>query len=200
MGFRKNQGFTLVELLVSIAVLSIVTLGVGGLLRLAADQYSNATKETEVQNLIQSTFASINNALVDTEIGVDFVEWDSKSALVIANKNSIVVFLRIGDKLYYTDALTYSSDVDESGKLADAVTKAKTNFTPTDAENLLADHVAEFNVDKTHVANGWVVLSVKIQHHERYKSMSQNVFLRNLSKTGVVTFISASEAEEGDDE
>ena len=60
---KKNMGFTLVELLVSIAVLSIVTLGVGGLLRLAAENYSNATKETEVQNLLQSTVASVSNAL-----------------------------------------------------------------------------------------------------------------------------------------
>ena len=200
MGFRKNQGFTLVELMVSIAVLSIVTLGVGGLLRLAANQYSNATQETEVQNLIQSTFASINNSLVDAEIGVDFVEWSGKSALVIANKNNIVVFLKSGNKLYYTDTLTYTAGKKDSEKLDDAVTKAKTGFTPTDAENLLADHVTLFNVDKTNAENGWVVLSVKIQHHDRYKSMAQNVFLRNLSKTGVVTFKSASEAEEDDDE
>ena len=41
---NHNKGLTLVELLVSVAVLSIVTLGIGGLLRLAAVQYYRFSK------------------------------------------------------------------------------------------------------------------------------------------------------------
>ena len=111
---EKNKGLTLVELLVSIAVLSIVTLGIGGLLRLAAEQYSNATKETEVQNMLQSTVASLSNQLADAALGVHFD--NTKKQLTIVNKDNYVKFELNGTVLYY-DEKTYaaaSSDEDKN--------------------------------------------------------------------------------------
>lgn len=172
---KKNMGFTLVELLVSIAVLSIVTLGVGGLLRLAAENYSNATKETEVQNLLQSTVASVSNALEDAGLGVRFD--NSTKTLTIANKDNYIKFKLVGSNLYYDEG-TYSGG-DDDAKLNAAVAAG----VHTNPENLLCDHVERFDVDASGADNGLVVLRVDVRYLERAKSLTQNVFLRNFQAT-----------------
>lgn len=171
---KKNAGFTLVELLVSIAVLSIVTLGIGGLLRLAAEQYSNATKETEVQNLLQSTFASLSNSLEDAAI--DVIYDNSNKRLTVVNQDKFIQFQLSGSSLYYDEGTYSAGDLDDDGKKAEAA-----GHTPqTQTENLLADHVQSFNVDTSSKAQGFVVLDVTVTYHERSKNLIQNVFMRNL--------------------
>jgi prepilin-type N-terminal cleavage/methylation domain-containing protein len=176
----KNAGLTLVELLVSVAVLSIVTLGIGGLLRLAAEQYSNATKETEVQNQTQSVFASVSNALEDVAIDVTF----TGSRLTIVNKDKCILFeldngiLYYDEKNYVTD-LFMAEDNDDSKKAVSAVATMSKN-----TENILADHVTAFSVDTSTKDQGFVVVSMTVTLHERSKSMVQNVFMRNLRPKG----------------
>ena len=179
----KNLGLTLVELIVSIAVLSIVTLGVGGLLRLSAEQYSNATKETEVQNLLQSTFATISNSLEDVAVDVYY----SGSRLTIVNKDLAILYEKDGDKLYYDEVALTASDDDgrKTAALAASIGKAQAN--------ILADHVTSFNVDTSTKDQGFVVVNVTVQFKERSKNLVQNVFMRNLRPA--VETESTSEAE-----
>lgn len=170
---RKNEGFTLVELLVSIAVLSIVTMGIAGLLRLAAEQYSNATKETEVQNMLQQTFAALSNSLEDAALGVHYD--GTKKELTIVNNDKYMKFLLKGDVLYYDEhEYDYAADDEEKNEEARAAT------TGTAQENVLADHVTSFYVDTSSADQGLVVLSVDIRFQERSKNLIQNVFLRNI--------------------
>ena len=181
---RKNAGFSLVELLVSVAVLSIVTLGIGGLLKLAAEQYSNATKETEVQNLLQSTVASISNSLEDVAIDVTFEA--EKKRLIIINQEDYLVFELQGSALYY-DVKQYPDTAnDDAKKKAEANKLLGTDLTYDSDVNLLADHVTVFSVDTSTKAQGFVVLNVTIQYQERVKNLTQNVFMRNLKPKKVV--------------
>lgn len=173
---KRNQGFTLVELLVSIAVLSIVTLGIGGLLRLAAEQYSNATKETEVQNVLQQTVASVSNTMEDAELGVFF----AGNTLTVANREKYFKFERSGSVLYYDEKM-YMSAVDDDEK----IDEAKSGSVGHNQENVLADHITQFSVTIPEVLpgdkQGFAVLTVGIQFQERGKDISQNVFFRNYS-------------------
>ncbi|MBO4325203.1 MAG: type II secretion system protein [Lachnospiraceae bacterium] len=187
---KKNQGFTLVELLVSIAVLSIVTLGIGGLLRLAAEQYSNATKETEVQNILQQATASVSSSMEDAELGVFF----SGNTLTIANREKYIKFEKVGTVLYY-DEKEYEDAVDDDEK----INEAKSASVGHAQENILADHVNTFSVAIPEVLpdgkTGFAVLSLAIQFQERHKDIVQNVFFRNyLSESFTATSTVASAA------
>ena len=173
----KNQGLTLVELLVSVAVLSIVTLGVGGLLRLAATQYSNATKETEVQNLTQTTVASITNAMEDAAIAVQFDS--TNSILTIVNKEGYIKFQKVDSILYYDEGTFGSSTNTDDLKIA-AATGAAVH---TEDENRLCDYVSNFFVDTNSASSGIVVLNLTITFNDRVKAISQNVYLRNFHNT-----------------
>lgn len=173
----KNSGLSLVELLVAVAILGIVTLGVGGLLRLAAEQYSNSTKETEVQNLSQSTFASISNALEDVALDVNF----ANGKLTIINRDGCILFEKKGDILYYDEKTLADLQLAEGADDEAIKTKALLAETSTNAaENVLADHVRVFSVDTSTKEQGFVVLNVTISYRERTKSLVQNVFMRNL--------------------
>ena len=172
----RNQGLTLVELLVSIAVLSIVTLGIGGLLRLAATQYSNATKETEVQNLTQATVASLTNAMEDVALDISFN--GSTKTLTIANDLNYIKFMWSGSTIYY-DEHTYASASTDAEKIAEATAAS----VGTALENVLCDHVQNFSVDTAMKDNGMVVLNLTVIFKERSKSIVQNVYLRNFHST-----------------
>ena len=184
----KNSGLTLVELLVSVAVLSIVTLGIGGLLRLAAEQYSNATKETEVQNQTQSVFASVSNALEDVAIDVTF----NGSRLTIVNKDGCIMFeldngiLYYDEKNYVTDLFMAEDDDDSKKAVAASAVMSK------NTANILADHVTAFSVDTSTKDQGFVVVSMTVTLHERSKSMVQNVFMRNLRPKGSAVLLNNS--------
>ena len=200
MRFKNNHGFTLVELLVSVAVLSIVTLGIGGLLRLAAEQYSNATKETEVQNLLQSSFASVSNSLVDAL----YVEVDGEE-ITIASSQMIIKYKydSTAQKLYYDEKAYSKANLTDSEKINEA--KASESAGEDDVTNLLADRVSSFSVDP-HISDGYVVLAMTVTYQERTKSLEQNVFLRNLRpktkvarKTNHTTFVGDEEEEEEED-
>ena len=155
MKHKRNQGFTLVELLVSIAVLSIVTLGIGGLLRLAAVQYSNATKETEVQNLLQSSFASVTNSLVDAI----YVKVDCDD-VIIANSEKILRYTYSSDnKTLYYDEIDYSDDdLEDSEKIEEANNSSATG---TAVANILADKVTAFSIEP-HINEGYLVLKMTV--------------------------------------
>ena len=171
---NHNKGLTLVELLVSVAVLSIVTLGIGGLLRLAAVQYSNASMETEVQNMIQTTVASIKNAMVSAKYGVSFD--NTEKELTIVNEDNYVKFKKVGSAIYYTEG-GYTDESTPEARKSTAIAAA----VPTANENLLADHVAKFYVETSTVSTlGMAELQVEIRYMDRTKYLSQNVFVRNL--------------------
>lgn len=170
---KKNQGLTLVELLVSVAVLSIVTLGIGGLLRLAAEQYSNATKETEVQNTLQQAFASVSNSMEDAELGVFF----STNELTVANKQKFIKFELKNGTLYYDEQDYSDPSLDDEDKIDEAVDGSAS----TGQANILADHVNAFSVSFPPEAEGVAVLTISVKYYERSKSMTQNVFLRNFA-------------------
>ena len=94
----RNQGMSLVELLVSVAVLGIAMIGILSLINLSTKYYSNSSKEVEVQSELQTTFAMVSNMLVDANAGVTFTSSSKKA--VIANRTKKYVVQLSGTKLY----------------------------------------------------------------------------------------------------
>ncbi len=159
----KNQGMSLVELLVSVAVLGIAMIGILALMNLSTKYYSNSSKEVEVQQELQSTFAMISNMLVDAN---SYVQFNSSSHTArIANKSKKYVVKLDGSKLYAKEYGLADSEDDLAS-----------------AENLLADHIQTFSLDVTHYDDGYVTLAMKSKYGNREAAMSKNVFLRNSGK------------------
>lgn len=156
----RNQGMSLVELLVSVAVLGIAMIGILSLINLSTKYYSSSSKEVEVQSELQTTFAMVSNMIVDANAGVTYSSSTKKA--VISNRSKKYVVQLAGNKLY-----------------AKAFNASDTETSITSDNNLLADHVEAFLIDTTHYDDGYVTMGMRVKYGSREASMTKNVFLRN---------------------
>jgi len=162
----RNQGMSLIELLVAVAVLGIAMIGITALLGFSSKYFANSSKEVEIQSELQTTFALINNMVVDANVSITF-DSGSKKATIVNSTTTYVVQLS-GTKLY---AKAYDSSATAAEIAAGPV--------DTNGTNLVADHIVAFSLDKTHIADGYVTLHLKASYSGREAEMARNVFLRN---------------------
>ncbi len=168
---NSNRGFSLVELLVAIAVLSIAMVGITGLVRMAATYYADSHREVDIQNQLQVTFAQVSNMIIDANVDVSF---DSGKA-VIVNTNGYYVIEHKAQKLYVAEGTFPDPSVADAVKIANA----KNAGMIYDNGSILADRVETFLLDVSDVANGRVVLAIRLTNAGRSAYLSQNVFMRN---------------------
>ena len=160
---QKNQGMSLVELLVSVAVLGIAMFGIVGLMNLSTRYYSNSSKEVEVQQELQTTFAMVSNMIVDANESVSYDASSKKATIVNKTKKYIV---QLGGRNLYAKEFD----------VAAAETDIKTS------ENLLADRVESFSLDTSHYDDGYITLAMSVKYGTRTAAMTKNVFMRNAGK------------------
>lgn len=157
----RNQGMSLTELIVAVAVLGIAMTGVFALINLSARYYSHSSREVEVQSELQTAFTMVSNMIVDANVEVKYTASDKTAE--ITNSTTKYVVKLVGKKLY-----------------ARIFDPASTAYTGIDQDqNLLADHVDEFAIDTAHYDDGYVVMTMKVTYGSREAEMSKNVFLRN---------------------
>lgn len=71
---RKNKGFTLVELLVSISILAVIGLAVGSFLAVSTNQYRAAGAEVKVQTEAGLVESQLKNLILAASRGIDAQE------------------------------------------------------------------------------------------------------------------------------
>ena len=80
MRMRKDQrGFTIVELLIAIAILSIVVMSVCGFILVGSKSYASANSDINVQQEAQLSLNQMSDVLIDTSRRVNYVGYDSDS-------------------------------------------------------------------------------------------------------------------------
>lgn len=85
----KNQkGFTLVELLIAIAIMSIVLAAVCGFIIVGSRSYANANSDITVQQESQLALNQMSDVLIDTTRSVNYVGYDSGGTPSFALKDS----------------------------------------------------------------------------------------------------------------
>lgn len=173
---KKNQGLSLIELLVSIAVLALAMSGVIGLINLASRYYSNSSKEVEIQSNLQSSFAVVSNLMVDADCGVAY--GSNVLRIAAADRGYLVVY---NDNKLYLNEVTYASSDNSKAKKWTKVKNAATNT--SDENDVLADHVDTFYVDASSYESGYIKMAMTVTYGSRTASMSKNVFLRNSENT-----------------
>ena len=84
---RKNSGFTLVELVIVMAIMGILGMAVTGFIGTSTKQYKYATKDVDLQYEAQLTMNQIGNLIIDAQKGVKYEPATVAAPVEVASVN-----------------------------------------------------------------------------------------------------------------
>lgn len=182
---KNNKGLSLVELLVSVVILSFVMAGVGTMLVIMSSNFASSNSEVQVQESVQSTFTLVSDIVKEAQISgnVNAIQPETNGYTIFVQNfdgngtnsdgKAFVYHLKYDatDKALY---LYTENDVEVSGVTAASLTDK--------ANHILADHVDSFSIDTTNLKTaGYAVVDIQCTYNDRSANIKQNVFLRNTS-------------------
>ncbi|MDO5574137.1 MAG: prepilin-type N-terminal cleavage/methylation domain-containing protein [bacterium] len=186
---KDNQGFTLVELLVSIAIAAIVAVSIAAFMIVGSRSYASTSSEVNLQYEAQLAFNQLQDLIIDTTLGVNYsyiaagdgingteteVLRDSEIPSDAAFKkiymyNDTVVYIVIWDRahswLYYEE---YAMNADRSIG-AELVNEAR-----------MADYITAFGADLSRLEEKRIVrVNMGFAKNTKTYESAHNITIRN---------------------
>lgn len=180
-----NKGFSLIELLVAMAIASIVGVAVFGFMVVGAKSFQKTSADVNVQHEAQLVLNQIQDMLVDTNVGVEYTEETQDHVLTMYNFDLNdssrhvyeVVYREADKKLYYNEYMPAASE--EGG--ARTVGKGAVLY----REQLLGENISSFSADLSALEKKRVVrVDLEIKKTASSYATSSNITLRNAVKIG----------------
>ena len=167
-----KKGFTLVEVVVSLAIMTIVAGAIGAFMVAGNNSYMRGNKELTLQEEAQLAANQIIDMIIDVEKDIQFTDNGTTSELFLENeKNSYLLQWRAGSgvsdpgKVYFFES---DNTLDADGNL---------NWS---SESLLAEYVTKFDVDLSGVRKDrTVILRMDFAYQDKSYSINETIRLRN---------------------
>lgn len=102
---KNNKGFSLVEMLVAVAILSIVMLAIGWILSAMSKSFGNSQKEIQLQDSVQTTYSVVSNLMKEAQ---------SVNKGITDKYGSVVVD---GDRVYIFEETVDQAQSDKESKV-----------------------------------------------------------------------------------
>lgn len=170
---KSNRGFSLIELIVSFAILGVVTLVVLGFTTSTANTYRMVSNDLSLQYEAQLTMGQLQEYLIDCDGGIS-VQDDSLYIISEQDDGSYVAhrfsYDAVKKELYYS-----TKKVDVDGGIATC------NF---DEQYLLARDLSDFQVSyKRTDEKTTALVNFHFSRGGRQYTSEQSIFIRNEIKT-----------------
>lgn len=200
MGIGK-KGFTLVEIIVSLAIMTIVAGAVGAFVVAGNNSYMRGNKELTLQEEAQLTANQMIDLIIDVEKGISFSNLTDQEAVdvdgnvakdvngmevtnasvselrLINNDNSYMIRWQGGAGADYADAnQVYLYEVTNT---KDGEGKVVVGDFDTARPALMAEHVSSFSVDLSELDKRKVVLNMTFTYQDKSYDISETIKLRN---------------------
>ena len=222
---RKNQkGFTLVELIIAVAILAVVTLAVCGFIVVGSRSYTSANTDIMLQQDAQLALNQMSDVIIDTTESISYsglvggsmqtVLKDSEfsgeatdKCLTVVNKKPETddlnqnpsywfYYSKDDETIYFNEVDLYDGIADPAAGPTESEIKDKFDAASTD-KAVLAEHVTEFSVDISQFEqNRVVMLALTFENGNRMYSTSNNVTVRNRIAINDITVGPMKRAEE----
>lgn len=193
-----KKGFTLVEIIVSLAIMSIVAGAVGAFVIAGNNSYMRGNKDLTLQEEAQLTANQLIDLIIDVERGISFHETtgqavDEAGNTVADNVPVSELLLRNNDNVYMvrwqgqTAGAEYASAnqlyLYEAANTKDADGKITAWGDPSDPSqatpSLMAEYVTAFNIDLTNLEKRKVKLEMTFVYQDKSYNVSETIKLRN---------------------
>ena len=178
---KKNGGYSLIELVVTILMSGIIVAAIAGFLSTGLNHYRVVSAETEVQMEAQVVELFVTELFQESQ---DFHEVTTMSsgydyAVAIKRDNTTYMLAKKGDELHFGAV----SGADDSAQLASLASQGK-------SQTFLGQYVTAFDLDSdtaSHAgaranSNGLVYLELKFEVDGKTYDSSSKISLRNTNK------------------
>jgi type II secretory pathway pseudopilin PulG len=189
---KHNQmGLTLIELLLSVAIFSIIMVSLVSFMTVISRQYTKSNNEVNVQNEVQTLMAHLQDLIVsaNTNIGID----GNRIVMVDDDTFEVIEYDAANEYLYYysldqlgateADKVAYTAvtDRDEKFKKAKELLSTYSIATGDSKVNsyLMTEYVSAFAIDATHITDNYIAISLTLSKNNVHYTASKNIYLRN---------------------
>ena len=125
---RNNRGFTMVELIVSIAILGIIAVAVSSFLLAGTRSYTKVNYAVRLQYETQLAMNQIESYVMNGSQGI---AWDNKTLYIVNSDKTMTVLKLSGTQiLLFSDAKQKEPTIDDKNIFAEHVKDLKIEFTP----------------------------------------------------------------------
>lgn len=104
---RNQKGFTIVELIIAVAIMSIIALAVGGFMVVGSKSYASANNDINVQQEAQLALNQMSDVLIDTTRSINYVGYQGGSGEAVL-KDSELTFEADAKMLTMYNGETYT--------------------------------------------------------------------------------------------
>lgn len=172
MRLKDEKGYSLVEVLIVIAILAVVGGMICSIILSSTQLFSRSKDEVDIQTEAQTTINWLNDMLAEAGYGVTYTEDAIEHTLEIFNENNIYkIVFKISEGKLYCEEQQFQADVSDPNAARVVLT----------SQQLLAEYVTDFKVDVTTLsdANPLVTITLGMEKGERSVNLVRNVSLRN---------------------
>lgn len=184
---RNNRGFTLIEVIVTLAILSVVSGSIVGFMVMASNQYRSSNTEVNLQFESQVVMNQIKDLIIDANKGVAYAAPDADGAehtgmydaeLPQQESGSTVKRLYIYKNLP-VDIVTWKEEERELYYSTASLGADKTLQGETD-QVLMSKYVSEFSVDLRDLESKRIVkITLTLASGSRHYTSNHTIYLRN---------------------
>lgn len=190
----NNKGFSLVELIISVAILTIITSAILGFIVTSSKSYGNVSEDVSLQQEAQLSLNQISDLIVDSTSGLKYYYNDNEALIILSDadisgdvtsktlaiynvQKEIVSGVTVENKYIYN---IIWRKADKKIYLRKDSIDSSTGLVTQGNEVLMVEYVTDFNPSLTKVeSRKKVSISMTFTRNDKNYSASKNFALRN---------------------